>query len=142
MRFFLVVLTLLLCGGPYAFAEDILLGRVVSADRGKGEITITLLEAPERYKQSSPAMESSAEPKDLTVATIPDRFPSEVRPGMVVRIWGHFEEDTYKFVVEKMAIAGSSGPLSDPTGVRRRLGSRHRGSYGGTIGRPPGHGSR
>ena len=142
MRFFLVVLTVLLSGGPYVFAEDILLGRVVSADRGKGELIMTLLEAPERYKQSSEAPESGAEPESFCVSTTPDRFPSEVRSGMVVRIWGHLEEDTDTFIVEKMAIAGSSGPLSDPTGVRRRLGSRHRGSYGGTIGRPPGHGSR
>lgn len=144
MRHFLVILIVLLGSGLSVRAEDILLGRVVSIDRDNGTVFLIVLDAPEHVKRGiikAPAgiSNETADPAKIVLNIPLSLLLTRVYPGTLVRLWVRLDEGG-AFTIEKAVPVGTAGSLSDPTGVRRRLGSRHRGSYSRKTGGPDSRG--
>lgn len=112
-----------------AWAKDVLLGTVVSIDRGKGEMIVRINDSSYFFNDDSDQEEETT-PETITVYFSPDRLPEDIRDGKLVRLWGSIEPDVYfKFKATYIRNA-SRGVGHDPTGVRSRIGrAREMGKY-------------
>ena len=128
MRSHVHILTIcffLFCGP--AAASDVLLGTVVVSEPEKNEIVVR----PVGVKTSA-GKESE---KDITVRFSADKFPSKLKAGETVRIWGDYHKKlSRQFNANKITPGSFRKPSKDPTGVRARLMRAQR------PGRPPGPG--
>lgn len=112
-----------------AWAKNVLLGTVVSIDRGKGEMIVRLNDSTSFFSEGSGQEEETA-PETITVYFSPDRLPEDIKKGKLVRLWGSIEPNVYlKF--KATYIRNVSRKVGyDPTGVRSRIGrAREMGKY-------------
>jgi len=155
MRVILVFLILFLCAGR-SFAEELIMGRIVSIDTSSGTVALEVLDGPENLMQV--LKNPGAPPSRITI----DRksLPEAVTENSVVRVWGTFDEHSRQFHSVRVYAGdtNSSGTGShqgekgygrndDLTGVRQRIGrgagaGGSRGSRGGAQQRGGGHGGR
>jgi hypothetical protein len=154
MRVILVFLILCLCAGR-SFAEELIMGRVVSIDTRSGTVALEVLDGPDKLMQEMKKAGSQA--SRITI----DRkaLPGPVTENSVVRVWGTFDENSREFHPVRAYAgdnnsSGAGGPqgktgygrTNDLTGVRQRIGrgaGGSRGSRGGTQqGSGGGHGGR
>lgn len=127
MRRFLVILSFIFVfAAAEALAGDALVGRVVSIRPENGAITVVPVGGEE----------------EILVGFRDGKIPAGLAVGDMVRVWG--DRDTLRGLFqaeEAMALPGG-GSASDPTGVRRRLGSQGGAGHGGGFGFRGGRGGR
>lgn len=127
ITFFLIILVNIITVS--AWAKNVLLGTVVSIDRGKGEMIVRLNDPRYFFSEGSRQEEETA-PETITVYFLPDRLPENIKKGKLVRLWGSIEPNVYlKF--KATYIRNVSRKVGyDPTGVRSRIGiGRKMGKY-------------
>jgi hypothetical protein len=130
MRCFLYILIAVWLGAvaPVAEASDVLLGVVVSVDRGQGRITLKVIDS------SGPG-----EGQSLVIAASPEKIPGSLSPGDTIRVWGDYASNGgAAFRADAIRKGGSGDSGTDPTGVRSRLGKGGQGSGQGTGGKGSG----
>jgi hypothetical protein len=127
MRTHLVILILILtCLFPISlFAEDVLLGTVLSVEKAKGEIVLDLPDNP--WGDEGPESKG----RSVLVHMAPENIPDNLETGIVIRVWGNymngppriFQADTVRGRWMKPGMPKPPpGAMVDPTGVRSRLG--------------------
>ena len=87
------------------------MGTLVSADR---EIGTMQVEIDNRGGKKNPT-------RKMTVTCEPNRMPSNMKAGSLVRIWGKYGEKRQIFKARHIRTGFSSRRIDDPTGVRSRL---------------------
>jgi hypothetical protein len=126
-----------------ASAGDVLLGRVVAVDREAGQFTLQVIEGT-GYSEAVPDAEGLSQSPDedngqkfpeITVVLSDSRLPARLKPDIVVRVWGDFDQEKGQFVAQRL-----SDMRIDRTGVRHRLGRGR--SQGGGMGHRGGRGGR
>jgi len=110
-----------------ALAEDLFVGRVLSVDRERGKLSVTLIEGGDNLDNRENAA------KKINVTIPAERLPRYLLPGSVVRIWGGLIRETGAMNATHLHALGHGVYGKDPTGVRRRIG-KSRGQYGGRGG--------
>jgi hypothetical protein len=148
VRAFLVFLTVALSqlAVSVAFADELLLVRIVSMDREAGSVTGEIVEGPdlqpegpEQGGRPPSGHDGGAGERGLIRLAVSSPLPADLHPGSLVRVGGTVSKETGSVAVTKLFPAGTEGRGGDPTGVRRRLensrGTQGKGGGGRGYGR-------
>ena len=109
------------------YAEEIIVGHVVSLDRANEQIIVEINSGFEGKEKENFSLKTSNQTDDaktlplITVATVNSNFPCWLEPGSLVRIWGDFDKVTGIIKAKSLSRAELSNDMPDNTGVRRRL---------------------
>jgi len=121
MRHCLIFLIVTFAAWPlHAMAEDVLVANVVSVNREQGSIIVKKITAGGKASPQETGGGISA--SEIRVSVDKNIFPGDLRPGAAIRIWGEFDRHSGGLIAKRIRSADYGGLLSDPTGVRRRLG--------------------
>jgi hypothetical protein len=124
---FLALLTVwtALAGGNPLLAGQVMLGRVLSIDKERAEVVVTLVGGEAQG-------EGMVNDQEIRVTYPPDGIPPRLKEGDLVRIWGDYStSDPSRFDASHM---GYGHGRVDPTGVRSRIGRTRRMGRGGGNG--------